>query len=168
MRNNNKLTPADLADRYGFPSLANELRLHMNSSSSVVPPKSSSNNSQPIQLNNATIVRLVVKKRNVQRSDATSQVEENDFLSNSTSLSSQKLTNSRFDISELRARVKEHEAIRRDTAANSDQDSNVLMHSMESLNELNYRQRKKLPSQTYAPWLKMGNMSSEVFHQEIQ
>lgn len=162
MLNNNKLTPADLADRFGFPSLANELRLHMNS------PTVSSNSNQPIQLNNATIVRLVVKKRNVQRADATSQVEENDFLSNSISSSARKLTNSRFDLSELQARVKVHEANRRDTTAYSDQDSNVLMHSMESLNEINHRQRKKLPSQTYAPWLKMGNMSSEVFHQEIQ
>ena len=94
---------------------------------------------QLIQLKNGTIVRLVLKKRNVQRLDATSQVEENGFLSNSTSLSSRKLTNSRFDISELRARVKEHEATRHDTTATSDQDSNMLMHSMESLNKLNYR-----------------------------
>lgn len=161
MRNNEKLTPADLADRSGFPSLANELRLRMNS------PPSSSPNDQSIQLHNATVVRLVVKKRNVQRTDATSQVEENDLQSNSNVSSLKKLTNPRFDFSELRAEVKKHQANRRDTTGTSDQDSNVLMHSMESLNELTDQQRKKLPSQTYAPWLKMGNMSSEVFQEEI-
>jgi len=52
---------------------------------------------------------------------------------------------------------------------NGDQHSDVLMHSMDSLNQQNRsRQRAKLPSQTYAPWLKMGNITPEVFQQEIQ
>lgn len=131
------------------------------------PSSASSTNNKSIQLHNATVVRLVVKKRNVQRSDATSQVEENDLQSNLNASSLKKLTNPRFDLSELRAEVKKHQVTRRDTVGTSDQDSNVLMHSMESLNELTDRQRKKLPSQTYAPWLKMGNMSSEVFQEEI-
>ena len=43
------------------------------------------------------------------------------------------------------------------------------MHSMDSLNQQNRnRQRSKLPSQTYAPWLKMGNITSEAFQKEIQ
>jgi hypothetical protein len=163
--NSSQLTPADLANRYGFPSLANELRLHINPSSS----SSSSTMNKQIHLENATIVRLVVKRRNVNRCDASNQVNENELISNIPLIPPKKLTNKRFDLSELQARVKEHEVIRRDTTSNGDQDSNVLMHSMDSLNQQNKtRQRAKLPSQTYAPWLKMGNMTPQVFHQEIQ
>ncbi len=91
------------------------------------------------------------------------------MIPDSQYFSSKKLINQRFDLSELRARVEEHEAGRRDTMGNGDQDSNVLMHSMDSLNQQNKsRQRAKLPSQTYAPWLKMGNMTPQVFQQEIQ
>ena len=46
---------------------------------------------------------------------------------------------------------------------------NILLHSMESLNQQNKsRQRPKLPVQTYGPWLKMGNMTPEMFQEEIQ
>lgn len=65
IRNKQRLTPADLSDQFGFPSLANELRLRANSL---------------IQLEKASIVRLVIKKRNVPRSDASSQVNEQDFI----------------------------------------------------------------------------------------
>ncbi|CAF4950858.1 unnamed protein product, partial [Rotaria magnacalcarata] len=74
------------------------------------------------QLENATIIRLVVKKRNVERFDAANQVDENELTTNTTnemnysamdgSFSSKKLTNERFDLSELRARVEKHEASR--------------------------------------------------------
>jgi len=104
----------------------------------------------------------LLKKRNVQRCDATNQVDENDLISNTQINPSKNLTNQRFDLSELRARVEE-QAVRRDHS------EDVLMHSMDSLNQQNRsRQRSKLPSQTYAPWLKMGNMTPEVFQQEIQ
>ena len=160
------MTPADLADRTGFSSLAAELRRQAQST-----PMSQ------IQLNNATVVRLVVKRRNIERSDASNQVDESDLPSppstprwiNQESISSKALTNRRFDLTELRSRVERHEASRTDSANNSYQVTDVLMHSMESLNQQNrHRQRSKLPSQTYAPWLKMGNMSSEVFQEEIQ
>jgi hypothetical protein len=53
--------------------------------------------------------------------------------------------------------------------SNGEQVSNVLMHSMDSLNQQKKnRPRSKLPTQTYAPWLKMGNMTSEAFQKEIQ
>ena len=43
------------------------------------------------------------------------------------------------------------------------------MHSMDSLNQQNKnRRRSKLPTQTYAPWLKMGNITPQAFQQEIQ
>lgn len=64
--NHQQLTPADLAENAGYPSLANELRLRANSI---------------IQLEKASIVRLVIKKRNVQRSDAASQVNEDELIS---------------------------------------------------------------------------------------
>jgi hypothetical protein len=111
----------------------------------------------------------VVKKRNVERCDASNQVDENEFISNQEYFPSKNLTNHRFDFSELRARVEEHQAIRRDNSTNGDNDTDVLMHSMDSLNQQNKnRRRAKLPSQTYAPWLKMGNMTPEVFQQEIR
>jgi hypothetical protein len=112
----------------------------------------------------------VVKKRNVERCDASNQVDENELISsNQEYYPSKNLTNHRFDFSELRARVEEHQATRHDTMTNGDQDTNVLMHSMDSLNQQNKnRRRAKLPSQTYAPWLKMGNMTPEVFQQEIR
>ncbi|CAF1311797.1 unnamed protein product [Rotaria sp. Silwood1] len=176
-RNSSHLTPADLADHYGFPALANELRLHDNT-----PPvyENSSSVSQKIQLENATIVRLVVKKRNVERSDASNQVNENELIINSNNetnsltddesfSSSKKLVNQRFDLSELRARVEEHKASRINSMTNSDQVENVLMHSMDSLNQQQKaRRRTKLPTQTYAPWLKAGNITPEAFEQEIQ
>ncbi|CAF2992878.1 unnamed protein product, partial [Rotaria sp. Silwood2] len=174
--NSSQLTPADLADHYGFPALANELRLHEDS-----PPiyENSSPISQKIQLENATIVRLVVKKRNVERSDASNQVDENELIINSTnetsssadneSFSSKRLVNHRFDVSELRNRVEKHEASRLSSMTNSDQVANVLMHSMDSLNQQQKNPRRpKLPSQTYAPWLKTGNMTPKAFEQEIQ
>ena len=164
LRNSDQLTPADLANHYGFPSLANQLQLHVDSSST-----SSSGISQKIQLNNATIVRLVVKKRNVERSDAANQVDEHELTPNPGYFPSKNLTNHRFDFSELRARVEEHQAIRRDQSSNGDTDTDVLMHSMDSLNQQNkIRRRVKLPSQTYAPWLKMGNITPEVFHEQIR
>jgi hypothetical protein len=90
-------------------------------------------------------------------------VNENELMTDSNS--SRKLTNQRFDFSELRARVEKHEAVRRDPINHSD---NVLMHSMDSLNQQNRsRHRSKLPTQTYAPWLKMGNITSEAFQKEI-
>ena len=165
LRNNDQLTPADLANHYGFPSLANELRLHIDSSSA----SSSSGISKKIHLNNATVVRLIVKKKNVERCDASNQVNENELIPNPEHVPAKALTNQRFDFSELRARVEEHQAIRRDTSTNGDTDTDVLMHSMDSLNKQNKnRRRAKLPSQTYAPWLKMGNMTPEAFHEEIQ
>lgn len=69
-RNDQGLTPADLSDVFGYPSLANQLRLRENSI---------------IQLEKASIVRLVIKKRNVKRSDASSQVNEQDFIDTSKS-----------------------------------------------------------------------------------
>ena len=137
-----------------FSSLANELRLRTDSSSSssLILNKNSSTISK-IQLDNATIVRLVVKKRNVERCDASNQVNENDLINNSQYFPSKMLTNQRFDLSELRNRVEKHEAIRRDTTNNTDQFSNVLMHSMDSINQKNTNhQRSKLPVQTYGPW----------------
>ncbi len=61
-----QLTAAELADNSGYPSLANELRLREKSSI--------------IQLEKASIVRLVIKKRNVPRSDASNQVNEKDLI----------------------------------------------------------------------------------------
>ncbi|CAF3843674.1 unnamed protein product [Rotaria sordida] len=61
-----QLTAADLAENSGYPSLANEFRRDVNSSS--------------IQVEKATIVRLVIKKRNVPHSDASNQVNEQDLL----------------------------------------------------------------------------------------
>jgi hypothetical protein len=89
-------------------------------------------------------------------------------LNNSIS-SSNKLLNSRFDFSELRDRVKKHEAIRRDPSSTTDYDTNRLLHSMDSLNQQNrHLRRSKLPPETYAPWLKLTNMTSQAFHEEIQ
>lgn len=61
------MTAADLAQQFGYSSLADELRL----------------NAKPavIQVESATVVRLVIKKRNVPRSDAANQVNEQDFSS---------------------------------------------------------------------------------------
>jgi len=63
--NHHRLTAADLADYAGFHSLGNQLRLTAKS---------------PIQIENASIVRLVIKKRNVPRCDAANQVYEEDLL----------------------------------------------------------------------------------------
>lgn len=72
-------------------------------------------------------------------------------------------------MSELRDRIEEREASRMNTIKNGDSFSNVLMHSMDSLNQQSKnRKRPKLPSQTYAPWLKMGNITPQAFAQEIQ
>ncbi len=109
-----------------------------------------------------------MKKRNVQRCDAANQVNENDLIADLQSIPSRHLTNRRFDLSELRARVEEHEAIRRDPTTNGDHESDVLMHSMDSLNQNKNRQRYKLPSQAYAPWIKMGNLTPQLFQEEIQ
>ncbi|UJR24617.1 hypothetical protein I4U23_005992 [Adineta vaga] len=62
--NNQQLTAADLAENSGYISLANELRLRGNSS----------------LLQKATIVRLVIKKRNVPRKDVSCQVNEEDLI----------------------------------------------------------------------------------------
>jgi hypothetical protein len=86
--NHEQLTPADLAETAGYPSLANELRLRANA------PLSSS-----IRLQKATVVRLVIKKRNVQRSDASNQVNEEDLTIKK--YSTKKLNNQRFDFLEL-------------------------------------------------------------------
>ncbi|CAF1606095.1 unnamed protein product, partial [Adineta ricciae] len=164
-RNNAQLTAIDLAEQYGFQNLAHDLRLRENPS--LFSQKSSSN-SRPIHLEKATVVRLVVKKRNIARHDASNQVDENELTAengqNYMSTSSEKLVNSRFDLSELRARVEKHDANRRD-----DLENNVLMHSMDSLNQQNRtRQRSKLLSQAYAPWLRMSKLTPEAFHEEIQ
>ncbi|CAF0766231.1 unnamed protein product [Adineta steineri] len=168
--NNSQLTPIDLANHYGFSSLANSLRLHEKSS---LPSQNASANSKKIQLENATIVRLVVKKPHVTRNDASNQANENeivkDLSTNSDFTLPKKIINPRFDISELRARVDEYEAVRRGPTTTTDGNTNVLMHSMDSFNQQNKNPRRsKLPSQTYAPWLKMGNISSEAFLHEIQ
>ncbi|CAF2053369.1 unnamed protein product [Rotaria magnacalcarata] len=176
LRNSSQLTPVDLANQYGFPELANELRLRK---TSLPYYENSSPVSSKIQLENATIIRLVVKKRNVERFDAANQVDENELTTNTTnemnssamdgSFSSKKLTNERFDLSELRARVEKHEASRISTMTSGDIVSNVLMHSMDSLNQQNKsRRRAKVASERYAPWLKTGNMTPEAFEQEIQ
>lgn len=119
-----------------------------------------------------------MKKRNIERADASNQVDENDLVENVShplpsvengSTSSRHLVNQRFDLSELRARVEEHEALREDSIRSDHGVSDVLMHSMESLNQQNKpRSRAKLPTQTYAPWLKMTNTSPKDFQQEIQ
>ncbi|CAF1198500.1 unnamed protein product [Adineta ricciae] len=62
--NNRQLTAADLAANSDHLSLANELHLRGNSS----------------LLQKATVVRLVIKKRNVQRADVSCQVNEDDFI----------------------------------------------------------------------------------------
>ena len=130
-RNNAQLTAIDLAEQYGFQNLAHDLRLRENSS--LFSQKSSSN-SRPIHLEKATVVRLVVKKRNIARHDASNQVDENELTSetgqNYMSISSEKLVNSRFDLSELRARVEKHDARRR-----YDLENNVLMQRKNSLKE---------------------------------
>ena len=176
--NQNGLTPIDLAERHGFPVVANELRLHQ---TSTVDSISSRESTDKIHLSNATVVRLVVKKRNIQRSDASNQVDERDLIDNSFdypiqtqtfsngSTSSKNLTNNRFDLTELRARVEEHEATRNDSLGVNNTVSDVLMHSLESLNQQNKRRsRAKLPTQTYAPWLKMSKITPQDFQQEIQ
>ncbi len=83
--NTEQLTPADLAENSGYPSLANELRLRAKSSL--------------IQLEKASIVRLVIKKRNVPRSDASNQVNEEDLMIKK--YSTKKLNNQRIDLLEL-------------------------------------------------------------------
>jgi hypothetical protein len=80
-----QLTAAELADNSGYPSLANELRLREKSSI--------------IQLEKASIVRLVIKKRNVPRSDASNQVNEQDLFSEI--YSTNKLNNQNFHFLEL-------------------------------------------------------------------
>ncbi|CAF0842356.1 unnamed protein product [Adineta steineri] len=67
--NNQQLTAADLAENSGYSSLANELRLRSN----------------PSLLQKATVVRLVIKKRNVPRLDASCQVNEEDLMINNYS-----------------------------------------------------------------------------------
>lgn len=79
-----QLTAADLAENAGYPSLANELRLRADSL---------------IKLEKASVVRLVIKKRNVPRSDASNQVNEEDFIVKKYSTT--KLNNQRFDFLEL-------------------------------------------------------------------
>jgi hypothetical protein len=64
--------------------LANELRLRANSL---------------IQLEKASVVRLVIKKRNVPLSDASNQVNEEDFRPKNYSTT--KINNQRFDFLEL-------------------------------------------------------------------
>jgi len=65
--------------------LANELRLRAKSSL--------------IQIKKAAVVRLVIKKRNVPRSDASNQVNEEDLMIKE--YSTKKLNNQRFDFLEL-------------------------------------------------------------------
>ena len=171
MCNKLQLTPIDLADRYGFPALADELRLRANSSLSL--NENSDPNSGKIHVENATVVRLVVKKRNVKRCDAWNQVNEDDLQTEYRSISqssvSKNLTNQRFDISELLSRVETHERSRMSTITNGDQFTDVLMHSMDSLNQQNKnRPRSKLPAQTYAPWLKTGDITPRTFEEEIR
>ncbi len=79
-----QLTAADLSENAGYPSLANELRLRADSL---------------IKLEKASVVRLVIKKRNVPRSDASNQVNEEDFIVKKYSTT--KLNNQRFDFLEL-------------------------------------------------------------------
>lgn len=74
--NHHRLTAADLADHAGFHSLANQLRLRANSL---------------IQIPKASIVRLVIKKRNVPRADAANQVNEEDFLEKKNDVSTSTL-----------------------------------------------------------------------------
>ncbi|CAF2103009.1 unnamed protein product [Rotaria magnacalcarata] len=64
--NGEHLTAADLAANSGYIALANELRLDVNPAT--------------IQVEKATVVRLVIKKKNVARSDAGNQVNEQDLL----------------------------------------------------------------------------------------
>ncbi|CAF4310400.1 unnamed protein product [Rotaria socialis] len=64
--NGEHLTAADLAANSGYIALANELRLGANPAT--------------IQVEKATVVRLVIKKKNVTRSDAGNQVNEQDLL----------------------------------------------------------------------------------------
>lgn len=160
------MSPIDVADYYNYSSLAKQLRLY---ESIPMNSNKSSKTSEKIQLENARIVRLVVKKRNVSRCDASNQVTEDEFLTNHEIYPTKPMRNHRFDISELRAQVEKHEATRRDTRANStDPDGNVLMHSIDSLNQLSEKKRIKLPAQAYAPWLRQTNMSPEAFQREIQ
>lgn len=164
--NSNNMNAADLADYYNYSSLAKQLRLYENN---PLNSDKSSKTSENIRIENARIVRLVVKKRNVQRCDASNQVTEDEFLSNNEIYPTKSMQNQRFDLSELRAHVEKHEATRRDTRANStDQDGNLLLHSQDSINQLTQKKRVKLPAQTYAPWLKFANMSPEAFQREIQ
>ncbi len=64
--------------------MANELRLRADSL---------------IKLEKASVVRLVIKKRNVPRSDASNQVNEEDFRPKNYSTT--KINNQRFDFLEL-------------------------------------------------------------------
>lgn len=70
--NKQRLTPGDLAEKFGYISLANELQLRRNSSTLI-------------QLEKAKVVRLVIKKRNVQRCDTSNQVNEEDLLNHTNS-----------------------------------------------------------------------------------
>lgn len=177
-KNNSNLTAIDLAAFFGFPVLADQLRRQMDLTKPLESATSQSS-ADLIQLTNATVVRLVVKKKNVGRSDASNQVNEDDLPSNNFVVDEQTdgesystvktLTNKRFDLSELRARVEAHEGSRFDSTKTSYQVDDVLMHSLESLNKSRRNRKKfKLPAQTYAPWLKMGNMTSKAFQEEIQ
>ena len=68
--NHDQLRAADLAHNAGHLSLANELGLRARTSLLTTD----------IQLEKATVVRLVIKKRNVPRSDASNQVNEQDLI----------------------------------------------------------------------------------------
>ena len=78
------LTAIDLAENAGYPSLANELRLRVDAL---------------IKLEKASVVRLVIKKRNVPRSDASNQVNEEDFQPKIYSTTT--IDNQRYDFLEL-------------------------------------------------------------------
>ena len=75
-KNSQKLSPADLADRAGFASLANELRLHVEAPLPSSTPLASQMTINDIRVKKTTIVRLVVKRENVSPKDASCQTSE--------------------------------------------------------------------------------------------
>jgi hypothetical protein len=161
-KNHDQQTAMDLAEENGHRMLADELRHRLKYDQSA---------EKQIQLENATIVRLVVKKRNISHHDASNQVEEMDL---NTDLNRQELSmhqvNRLFDEKEISPSSKTTETTTTSHSKNSSSiEDNILMHSLDSLN-LRSRQRRRsiLPKQTYAPWLKMTNTSPEEFRVEIQ
>ncbi|CAF0733021.1 unnamed protein product [Didymodactylos carnosus] len=181
------LKPSDLAQQNGFTDLSNELKLRERSLIHKALPGSNitsvtSVNDSVTQHPKTSVVRLVVRKKNVKRADVSLQVSENEIVNEirqqSSTPSVENDTNRRRTrpfAQELQAKVLEHEANSRREPNNSDinqnfnssHDSSQLLHSLNSINQRNQagKTRAKLPHDVYGPWMK--NLDPDTFKEQL-